>query len=108
MLPFCWLSDDNSGVQCEQAKRSGVVRELPRVGVTDNGEVQVMRDEVGDVHIYAKSIDDVLIHRKKDDSSKVALLLHFLSARGHGTDEPGFPSVSFSTWFRRIHLKVTD
>ena len=59
-------------VQCEQTKRSGVVRDLPRVGVTDDGELQVVRDEAGDVHIYAKSIDDVLVHRKKDDPGKVA------------------------------------
>ena len=81
-LHLHWLSSDDSCVRCEQAKRSGVVRELPRVGVTDDGEVQVVHDEDGDVHIYAKSVDDVLIHRKKDDSSKVASL-DFLSARSH-------------------------
>ena len=51
-----------------------MIHELPRVGVTDDGEVQVVRDETGDVHIYAKSVDDVLVHRKKDDSSKVVSL----------------------------------
>jgi len=59
-----------------------MVRELPRVGVTEDGEVQVVRDEAGDVHIYAKSIDDVLVHRKKDDSGKVASLL-FMSVGSH-------------------------
>jgi len=56
---------------CQEAKHSGMVRELPRVGVTEDGEVQVIRDEAGDVHIYAKSADDVLVHRKKTDSDKV-------------------------------------
>jgi len=58
--------------RCQETKRSGVVRELPRVGVTEDGEVQVVRDDTGDVHVYAKSSDDVLVHRKKTDSSKVA------------------------------------
>jgi len=49
-----------------------VVRELPRVGVTEDGEVQIIRDDAGDVHIYAKSAGDVLVHRKKSDSGKVA------------------------------------
>jgi len=57
---------------CQEAKRSGVVHELPRVGVTEEGEVQVVRDSAGDVHVYAKSADDVLVHRKKTD--KVAAL----------------------------------
>ena len=57
---------------CQEAKRSGVVRELPRVGVTEEGEVQVVRDSAGDVHVYTKSADDVLVHRKKTD--KVAAL----------------------------------
>ena len=48
-----------------------MVRELPRVGVTEDGEVQVVRDDTGDVHVYAKSTDDVLVHRKKTDSGKV-------------------------------------
>jgi len=56
-------------------KHSGVVRELPRVGVTEDGEVQVVHDEAGDVHIYAKSTDDILVHRKKTDSGKVASFL---------------------------------
>ena len=50
-----------------------MVRELPRVGVTEDGEVQVVRDDTGDVHVYAKSTDDVLVHRKKTDSGKVEL-----------------------------------
>ena len=58
--------------ECQEVKRSGVVRELPRVGVTEEGEVQVVRDIAGDVHVYAKSADDVLVHRKKTD--KVAAL----------------------------------
>lgn len=57
--------------KCQVPKLSGVVRELPRVGVTEDGEVQVVRDDSGDVHVYAKSTDDILIHRKKTDSSKV-------------------------------------
>jgi len=49
-----------------------MVHELPRVGVTEDGEVQVVRDETGDIHVYAKSTDDILIHRKKTESGKVA------------------------------------
>ena len=47
---------------------------MPRVGVTEGGEVQVVRDVAGDVHIYAKSADNILVHRKKTDSGKVAVL----------------------------------
>jgi len=56
---------------CQQVKCSGVTHELPRVGVTEDGEVQVVRDSSGDVHVYAKSADDVMVHRKKTDFSKV-------------------------------------
>jgi len=52
-----------------------VVRELPRVGVTEDGEVQVVRDDAGDVHVYAKSAEDILVHRKKTDSDKVTTFI---------------------------------
>lgn len=71
---------------CQEAKHSGVVRELPRVGVTEDGEVQVIRDEAGDVHIYAKSADDVLVHRKKTDSSGKVDSLNFYCSTVFLTD----------------------
>jgi len=58
--------------------------------------VQVVRDEAGDVHIYAKSIDDVLVHRKKDDSGKVASLL-FMSA-GNPANMTELVKVLFGIW----------
>ena len=66
------------------AKHSRVVRDLPRVGVTEDGEVQVIRDEAGDIHVYAKSTDDILVHRKKPDSGKVASLCNNLWNGGAG------------------------
>jgi hypothetical protein len=48
-----------------------VVRELPPVGVDENGDLQVITDSVGDIHIYAKPDDNVLLHQQKVDSSKV-------------------------------------
>ena len=53
-----------------------MVRELPRVGVTEEGEVQVVRDSAGDVHVYAKSANDVLVHRKKTDKVVPFDLIH--------------------------------
>lgn len=71
LIMFC-RTDKLSLLYFQGGKQGGVVvRELPPVGVDENGDLQVITDSVGDIHIYAKPNDNVLVHQQKSDTSKV-------------------------------------
>ena len=55
----------------QPVRRQLITKELPLVGVTENGNVSIEQSPDGEIHVYAHPDEDVIIHQKDKASGKV-------------------------------------